>query len=632
MLLLAVYGVVNKNLLDAYHGPQAVADSAGAIVFYDDGPKDTRPQDRAFFLRKSPDGKRWDKPERVEGALVGAALRGSGELVCLYPDFFSVYDRSKKLEREWSGSTEAMGFQPRSIERMGDDVVAFGADADGTLLAARLSPSTAGGAPPWRFASVEGARLEKAVEPPGDASDKSEESAAASPVSWAGAQDRDGTFALLMRVGRRTSGRAAASGETAPGELRFARFDGTKFMGSSATVLDEDLTTLAAVAVTSSGAIAQVASSVMGALAPTPRAPGSAGVLASTAEVTTRVLVFGTRRADPEPRIVCFLLDGSRLVEVESIPYRRGGLFRDDQSVTSLAAAAIQGRILLFAQIGGSVKRIVWEHGKWGEWEDLARLPVEAMALVWGYLGSLLGLAGIMVVAAGFTLVKRIRVGVPGLREMDAATAEALLAQAQKPEARLVEPVVVASSEPAPDRSENDASIPDRFVAFGIDLAFVLGVAMIIREWLDWNLVAFLNDDPVRSLAIVAWLTLGLVAYLTTFEVLFGKTPGKHLLGLEVRGLAGERPPVLARLYRNLFRVELLFFATPIVIPLTGDQHLLLPVPVLALVVMVATPRSQRPGDLVAGTVVQRIRPPRTEAPGADEPQPATSGDEDELP
>ena len=86
-------------------------------------------------------------------------------------------------------------------------------------------------------------------------------------------------------------------------------------------------------AVTSSGAIAQVASSVAGALA-NPR-QGPVEVSAGTAEVTTRTLVFGTRRTDKEPRIVCFLLEGSRLVEVESIPYKRGGFFRERGSGSS---------------------------------------------------------------------------------------------------------------------------------------------------------------------------------------------------------------------------------------------------------------------------------------------------------
>lgn len=645
LLLLAVYGVVNKNLLDAYHGPQAVADASGALVFYDDGPsRDARSPERSFFLRKSADGRKWEKPQRVEGALAGAALRGTGQLVCLFPDFFSIYDRDQKLERIWSGATEGMSFQPRTVERLGEDVYAFGTDAQGTLLAARLEPDPRAQVKAWRFAPVEGARLPKAADPataPGATEPEREgrEEAPLPPAGWSGAQDKDGTLALLFRVQRRGDrAKARASGEPVPGELHLARFDGKAFTAS--VTLDEDLAAFATTAVTSSGAIAQVASSVAGALA-SPKAQDSP-LLAGTAEVTTRVLVFGTRAKDQDPRVLCYVLEGSRLVEVESIPYKRGGFLREDQSVQALAAVSLQGRILLFAQIGGAVKRIVYEHGKWGEWEDFARLPAEATALVYGYMGSLLALALVMVSAAAVALYRRVRDGLPALRDrdMDGATADALVASALG--RTLPTPVPVAgapreaaagaaasaeSGEASTDRSEDDASIPDRIVAFLIDLGIVLSVAYLVRGWLDVDPVAYLNDDPVRTLAVLAWMTLGLIAYMAAFEVPFGWTPGKHLLGLEVRTLEGERAPALARLYRNLFRVELLFFATPLAIPVAADQHLLVPVPLVALVVWVLTPRNQRPGDLVAGTVVQRSRPARTadEDVEGDDARPAAS-------
>jgi uncharacterized RDD family membrane protein YckC len=86
-----------------------------------------------------------------------------------------------------------------------------------------------------------------------------------------------------------------------------------------------------------------------------------------------------------------------------------------------------------------------------------------------------------------------------------------------------------------------------------------------------------------------------LVAYLTGFELVFARTPGKHLMGLEVQDLAGGRPALSALVYRNVFRVELLV-PPPYLVPL------------LSLLIMVSTPLRQRPGDLLARTAVRRIR------------------------
>jgi uncharacterized RDD family membrane protein YckC len=244
----------------------------------------------------------------------------------------------------------------------------------------------------------------------------------------------------------------------------------------------------------------------------------------------------------------------------------------------------------------------------------------------------------LLVVAVGvtgfFAAWRRVRDGVPALREMDEATADALVAEVLSREPKpgsATEPAdarAPADSAATPATNDDDASIPERFIAFGIDLSVVLGATFVVRERLDLDPVAYLQDDPIRSLAVLAWLTLGFVFYLTVFEAILGWTPGKYLLGLEVRTVEGERPPLLARLYRNLFRVELLFFATPIAIPVTSDQHLLVPVPLLALIFMMATPRNQRPGDWIAGTVVQRARPTLPEP--EEDAQPATTGEDED--
>ena len=80
------------------------------------------------------------------------------------------------------------------------------------------------------------------------------------------------------------------------------------------------------------------------------------------------------------------------------------------------------------------------------------------------------------------------------------------------------------------------------------------------------------------------------------YKALWGCTIGKRFLGLEVRDVDGGPVRPLAALYRNLFRVELL-------LPNPGI------VPMLSLAVLVFSRRNQRPGDLLADTVVVQRAP-----------------------
>lgn len=89
----------------------------------------------------------------------------------------------------------------------------------------------------------------------------------------------------------------------------------------------------------------------------------------------------------------------------------------------------------------------------------------------------------------------------------------------------------------------------------------------------------------------------GALLVLATYQVLFSllgvSTPGKRLLGLEVLSESGIEANVVQHLLRGLFW------------PL--EAALLVPVP-FGMVLMASTPRHQRLGDLVAGTVVVRER------------------------
>lgn len=86
-----------------------------------------------------------------------------------------------------------------------------------------------------------------------------------------------------------------------------------------------------------------------------------------------------------------------------------------------------------------------------------------------------------------------------------------------------------------------------------------------------------------------------LLAYMTLFEGLGGRTPGKVLLGLRVARADGGRPSFFDAFLRNLLRV---LWITPF-----GPAFVLLDAWSLS-----ATELDQRMGDLAAGTVVVETR------------------------
>ncbi|RMG09439.1 MAG: hypothetical protein D6731_19795, partial [Planctomycetota bacterium] len=136
----------------------------------------------------------------------------------------------------------------------------------------------------------------------------------------------------------------------------------------------------------------------------------------------------------------------------------------------------------------------------------------------------------------------------------------------------------------------------ERGLAFALDLVFLLAALWLSSPLLP-DLSRRASEAPGARDALLVWGAVGVVAYFAIFEVVFARTPGKRLVGLEVQTRSGSRPRRAALLYRNLFRVELLLPA-PFLAPL------------ISLLVMASNPFLQRPGDLVAGTVVRRARSP----------------------
>lgn len=84
------------------------------------------------------------------------------------------------------------------------------------------------------------------------------------------------------------------------------------------------------------------------------------------------------------------------------------------------------------------------------------------------------------------------------------------------------------------------------------------------------------------------WLAITIIAYFTCFEALFGATPGKGLLRLQVMNLDGGRPSVRAILTRNVFR---LVDTLPLFYIVGG-------------LVAQSTMHEQRVGDIIASTTV----------------------------
>lgn len=124
------------------------------------------------------------------------------------------------------------------------------------------------------------------------------------------------------------------------------------------------------------------------------------------------------------------------------------------------------------------------------------------------------------------------------------------------------------------------ATVTDRAAAAGFDLTLVYLVAQV-----------FTREAALMDFWVL--LVGGFVVYGTLMELMYkGRTVGKMLLGLRVLETTGEPPRLAATVRRNLFK----FFEMITV----------------GVAVCLMTRRFQRPGDLLAGTVVvKELRMPR---------------------
>jgi len=139
------------------------------------------------------------------------------------------------------------------------------------------------------------------------------------------------------------------------------------------------------------------------------------------------------------------------------------------------------------------------------------------------------------------------------------------------------------------------AGLGSRFVAYAFDLILQLIVFYAFDLVLDYA-VGSNPDEAVQLLvdgALAAFALVDFVLCFVAFDMLFnGRSPGKRLAGLRVVRVGGHPVGFLASLLRNLLRIV----------------DFLPAVYVFGSVLILATTRNQRLGDLAAGTVVIRER------------------------
>jgi uncharacterized RDD family membrane protein YckC len=130
------------------------------------------------------------------------------------------------------------------------------------------------------------------------------------------------------------------------------------------------------------------------------------------------------------------------------------------------------------------------------------------------------------------------------------------------------------------------AGLGSRVLAYLLDTFIAwTALAMVLKALADAGAIV----DELALVAALMVLTFGTLAYFTLFEGLWnGRTPGKWALRLRVRSHDGTPATLAAALFRNLMR------------PADGLPGMYL----VGLVSIFITPRSQRLGDLAAGTIV----------------------------
>lgn len=142
------------------------------------------------------------------------------------------------------------------------------------------------------------------------------------------------------------------------------------------------------------------------------------------------------------------------------------------------------------------------------------------------------------------------------------------------------------------------AGVGRRAAAFAVD-AFILG-ALILALYIGVSLLGPLADPFVLLLTFVFWAWSLQLFYFTLFEYFWkGYTPGKRILGIRVAARHDAQLDFITIFTRNVVRI----------LDFVAGAYL------VALIVMARSERIQRPGDMVADTVVVRDHVPPAAPP-----------------
>ena len=140
------------------------------------------------------------------------------------------------------------------------------------------------------------------------------------------------------------------------------------------------------------------------------------------------------------------------------------------------------------------------------------------------------------------------------------------------------------------------AGLGSRFAAYLFDLLLQLVAFFVFSQVLGYLLLGSQSTEATGLIATGAFALFALLdflLYFVIFDMLFnGRSPGKRLAGLRVVRVGGQPVGFLPSLLRNLLRVV----------------DFLPALYTFGCVLILATTRNQRLGDLAAGTVVIRDR------------------------
>lgn len=135
------------------------------------------------------------------------------------------------------------------------------------------------------------------------------------------------------------------------------------------------------------------------------------------------------------------------------------------------------------------------------------------------------------------------------------------------------------------------ATVGQRVGAFSIDASVIL--ALVVALYYGISFLAGIADPFVLFLTFLFWAWSTQLFYFTLFEYFWkGYTPGKRVVGIRVADRNGRPLDFITVFTRNVVRI--LDFVAFAYVP--------------ALIVMTRSQRVQRPGDMVADTVVLRRR------------------------